>query len=87
MVTVAKWRDGAIAEEYILMKVLQPGMAKPAVSGSPMMSISNRNPELKALVGAEAGWSCRLERTAEGQMVISLTKTGVAAEEEMVFTQ
>jgi hypothetical protein len=31
-VTVAKWRDGAIAEEYILMKLLQPGMAKPAVS-------------------------------------------------------
>jgi len=87
MVTVAKWRDGAIAEEYISMNLLKPGMAKPAVSGSPMVSISNRNAELKALVGAEAGWSCRLERTSEGKMVFSLTKTGGAAAEEMVFTQ
>jgi hypothetical protein len=69
------------------MNLLQPGMAKPAVSGSPMVSISNRNAELKALVGAEAGWSCRLERTSEGKMVISLNKTGGAVAEEMVFTQ
>ena len=87
MVTVAKWRDGAISEEYILMNLLKPGAAKPAVSGAPVASISNRNAEMKALVGAEPGWSCRLERTSEGKMVISLNKTGGAAAEEMVFTQ
>ena len=87
MVTVAKWRDGAIAEEYILMNMLAPGTPKPAVSGSPIASISNRDPEMKRLVGAEIGWSCVLERTAEGNMVISLSKTGGAAADQMVFTQ
>ena len=87
MVTVAKWRDGAISEEYILMNQLKPGTAAPAVSGSPMMSISNRNADLKRLVGAEPGWSCSLDRTADGKMVITLAKSGGAAADQMVFTQ
>lgn len=87
MVTVAKWRDGAISEEYILSNMLKPGAAKPAVSGSPVASISNQNAEMKALVGAESGWSCRLERTADAKLVISLGKAGGAAADEMVFTQ
>ena len=86
MVTVAKWRDGAISEEYILVKQLEAGVPKPAASGSPIASISNRNPEMKRLVGAEIGWSCVFERTAEGNMVISLSKSGAAAD-QMVFTQ
>ena len=85
MVTVAKWRNGAISEEYILANLLKPGTPKPAVSGSPVVTISNRNPEMKALVGAEPGWSCSLERTAEGKMVISVGKTGGAAAEQMIF--
>ena len=87
MVTVAKWRDGAISEEYILSNMLKPGAAKPAVSGSPVASISNQNAELKRLVGAEPGWSCSLERTAEGKMVIAVGKAGGTAAEQMVFTQ
>ncbi len=87
MVTVAKWRDGAISEEYILSNMLKPGTAKPAVSGSPVASISNQNAELKRMVGAEPGWSCRLERTAEGKMVIAVNKAGGTAAEQMVFTQ
>ena len=87
MVTVAKWRDGAISEEYILSNMLKPGTAKPAVSGSPVASISNQNAELKRLVGAEPGWSCSLERTAEGRMVIAVNKAGGTAAEQMVFTQ
>ena len=55
MVTVAKWRDGAISEEYILSNMLKPGTAKPAVSGAPVASISNQNAELKRMVGAEPG--------------------------------
>jgi len=87
MVTVAKWRDGAISEEYILVNLLKPGIAKPAVSGSPVMSISNQNPELQRLVGAEPGWTCSLERTADGKMVISVGRTGGTPAEQMVFTQ
>ncbi|HEY7768461.1 nuclear transport factor 2 family protein [Longimicrobium sp.] len=87
MVTVARWRGGAISEEYILVKMLPPGTPKPAVSGSPVASITNRRPEMKALVGAEPGWSCTLERTAGGSMVISLRTAGGAAAEQMIFTQ
>ncbi|HEY0014838.1 MAG TPA: nuclear transport factor 2 family protein [Longimicrobium sp.] len=87
MVTVAKWRDGAISEEYILSNLLEPGTARPAVSGSPVASISNRNPDLKRQVGAEPGWSCTLENTAEGKMVISVSKAGGTAAEQMVFAQ
>ena len=86
VVTVAKWRNGAIAEEYIALTLLGPGVAKPAVSGEPMVSISNRNAEMAALVGAELGWSCRLERTGDGKLVITLSKSG-AEPQEMVFTQ
>ena len=87
MVTVAKWRDGAISEEYILTTLLAPGTAKPAVSGSPVASLSNRNAELKRQVGAEAGWSCVFERTADAKMVISVSKAGGTAAEQMVFAQ
>ena len=87
MVTVAKWRDGAISEEFLLSNMLKPGTAKPAVGGSPIVSISNQNAEMKALVGAELGWNCRLERTPEGKMVISLGKAGGTPADEMVFTQ
>ncbi len=87
MVTVAKWRDGAISEEYILSNMLKPGTAKPAVSGAPVASISNQNAELKRMVGAEPGWSCSLERTAEGKMVIAVNKAGGTAAQQMVFTQ
>ena len=87
MVTVAKWRDGAISEEFILSNMLKPGTAKPAVSGAPVASISNQNAELKRMVGAEPGWSCSLERTAEGKMVIAVNKAGGTAAEQMVFTQ
>ena len=87
MVTVAKWRDGAISEEYILSNMLKPGTAKPAVSGAPVASISNQNAELKRMVGAEPGWSCSLERTADGKMVIAVNKAGGTAAQQMVFTQ
>jgi hypothetical protein len=39
------------------------------------------------MVGAEPGWSCSLERTAEGKMVIAVNKAGGTAAEQMVFTQ
>ena len=87
MVTVAKWRDGAISEEYILSNMLKPGTAKPAVGGAPVASISNQNAELKRMVGAEPGWSCSLERTAEGKMVIAVNKAGGTTAEQMVFAQ
>ena len=87
MVTVAKWRDGAIAEEYILNNLLKPGAAKPAVSGSPTASISNRDAAAKRQVGAEPGWTCLLEHTPDGKMVISLSKEGGTAAERLVFTQ
>ena len=86
-VTVAKWHGGAISEEYILSTLLPPGTAKPAVSGAPMVSIRNRNPALKRVTGAEPGWSCMLEHTADGKMVISLNKADGTAAQQMVFAQ
>ena len=86
-VTVAKWRDGAISEEYLFGNLLKPGTAKPAIAGEPIVSIANQRPELKALIGAELGWSCRMERTADGKNVVSLSKSGGTAAEQMVFTQ
>ena len=87
MVTVAKWRGGAISEEYILMNLLAPGSTRPAVSGSPVVTIRNRDSESMRRIGAEPGWSCTLERTPDGKMVISVSKTGGTAAEQMVFTQ
>ncbi|HYC49974.1 MAG TPA: nuclear transport factor 2 family protein [Gemmatimonadaceae bacterium] len=86
-VTVAKWRDGAISEEYLFGNLLRPGTAKPATTGEPTVSIANQRPELKALIGAELGWSCRMERTADGKNVVTLSKSGGTAAEQMVFTQ
>jgi len=85
MVTVAKWRDGAISEEYISANLLAPGAAKPTGTGSAVASITNEDPDLKALVGAEQGWSCRLDRTADGKMMFTVSKAGGTADEQMVF--
>jgi len=88
MVTAAKWRDGAVSEEYILMKLLKPGSPRPALSGLPMMNISNQNGDLKRQIGAEPGWSCLLDRSADGKtMTIILDKTGGTATDEMIFTK
>jgi len=87
MVTVARWRGGAISEEYILLKLLAAGVTPPETNGKPVVSISNRDPATKALVGAELGWSCRLERTADQKMVITVAKAGGTPAEQMVFTQ
>ena len=85
-VTVAKWRDGAISEEYLVGNLLKPGTAKPATVGEPIVSIANQRPELRALTGAEFGWSGRMERTADGKTVVSLSKSGAAGAEQMVVT-
>jgi hypothetical protein len=88
LVTAAKWRDGAISEEYILTNQLKPGTPKPTISGAPMITISNQNANLKREVGAEPGWSCTMGRTADGKAVISLTKRNDAATaDELTFTQ
>ena len=88
MVTAAKWRDGAVSEEYILMKLLKAGSPRPALSGSPMMNISNQNGDLKRQIGAEPGWSCLLDRSADGKtMTIILGKSGGTATDEMIFTK
>ena len=85
--TVAKWRDGAISEEYLFGNLLEPGAATPATAGEPIVSIANKRADLKTLTGAEPGWSCRMERTADGKPVVSLSKSGGTAAEQMVFTQ
>jgi hypothetical protein len=87
MVTVAKWRDGAVSEEYILNNLLAPGAARPAMSGSPVATITNRSAEMKRQVGAELGWSCSMEQTADGKLVISVSKAGGTAAQRMVFVQ
>ncbi len=40
--TVARWRDGAISEEYLLMKQLPAGTPAPKLKGAPRVYITNR---------------------------------------------
>jgi len=52
------------------------------------MNISNQNGDLKRQIGAEPGWSCLLDRSADGKtMTIILDKTGGTATDEMIFTK
>ena len=88
MVTVAKWRDGAIAEEYIFMNLVKQGAAPPTLSGVPIVNISNRRPELRREIGAEPGWSCVFGTGVDGKRAVVLTKSkDGATAEDLVFVE
>jgi hypothetical protein len=83
--TVAKWRDGAISEEYLFMTPLPAGTAPPALQGEPIARISNDGAP-RALTGAEPGWSCVFGRAASGKYVVAMTKTaGDGPAQSIVF--
>lgn len=73
-VTVARWRDGAISEEYILMKQLPAGTPAPKLQGAPRVKISTRG-DIHALTGVEPGWTCVFGTGEGGKSVVTLTKT------------
>ena len=74
MATVARWRDGAISEEYLFVKQLPSGTPAPKLKGAPLVKISNQG-DLRALSGAEPGWSCVYGRGESGKSVVTFTKT------------
>ena len=74
MATVAKWREGAISEEYLFMKQLPPGTPAPTLKGAPIAKISNRG-DIQALTGAEPGWSCVFGRGENGKSFVTLART------------
>ncbi len=92
MATVAKWREGAIAEEYLFFGAQPAGTPRPALSGPALTEIANRatNAPLYHLAGAEEGWSCISGRAAsDGRRVAIFTQPpqGGSAAQELVFTE
>jgi hypothetical protein len=92
MATVAKWREGAIAEEYLFFGAQPAGTPRPALSGPALTDIANRSPNapLYHLAGAEEGWSCLSGRAAsDGRRVAIFTQApqGGSAAQELVFTE
>ncbi len=92
LATVARWRDGSIADEYLFYGAQPAGTPRPTLSGTPLTEISNhpRNAPLYDLAGAQEGWSCLSSRAAsDGRRVTIFTQrdqNGSIAQ-ELVFTE
>jgi hypothetical protein len=92
MATVARWREGAIDEEYLFFGAQPAGTPRPALSGPALTDIANRpgTAALYHLAGAEEGWSCLSGRAADdGRRVAIFTQrqqSGSVAQ-ELVFTE
>jgi hypothetical protein len=85
MATVAKWRDGAISEEYLFMREVPAGKPAPKLKGAPLVKISNQG-DTRALTGAEPGWSCVYGRGEDGKAFVTFTRTEKGKEtQRMVF--
>ncbi len=81
--TVARWRDGAISEEYLLMKQLPAGTPAPKLKGAPRVNITNRG-DIQALTGLEPGWSCVFGVGENGKSVVTFTKTQKGKEPQTI---
>lgn len=58
MATIAKWRDGKIAEEYLFLRPLSDSEVAAIDVSKPTVTITTPNdPELRTATGAEAGWN------------------------------
>lgn len=90
LATVAKWRDGAIAEEYLFFGAQPTGTPRPVLSGRPLVHITNP-PGASALydvIGAEPNWSCLVDRGPDGRRVAIFTKRQAGAiVTEQIFTE
>ncbi len=88
--TVARWRDGAIAEEYLFFGAQPAGTPRPVLGGRPLVHIANP-PGTRALydvIGAEPGWSCLVDRAPDGRRVTIFTKRQAGAiVDEQIFTE
>jgi hypothetical protein len=73
MATVAKWRDGAISEEYLFMRQLPAGTPPPSLSGEPIARLKNQSSS--EVSGTEQGWSCTFGRGANGKGVVIFAKS------------
>jgi hypothetical protein len=92
MATVARWREGAIADEYLFFAPQPAGTPSPTLSGPPLTSIANRpgNASLYDIAGAEPGWSCVSGVENDGLRVAVFTQRqsqdGPIAQ-QLVFTE
>jgi hypothetical protein len=90
LATAAKWRNGAIAEEYLFLAPLPAGTPRPALAGSPLVNISNspRDRALFDIAGATPGWSCLVDRAPDGRRVAIFTqRNGNTVVQESIFNE
>jgi SnoaL-like domain len=73
--TVARWRDGRIAEEYVFMRQLPAGDATSEESSAPVIAITNPDDdELHRVAGVEPGWSCLVHSSSTGSRTATFAK-------------
>ncbi len=82
MATVAKFRDGKISEEYLFMKQRKPNEVSAGPGGSPLVDIATRE-DVRRTAGVEAGWRCVMDKEADGNFFVVLSKAGT---EDLVFS-
>ena len=87
MATLAKWRNGQIAEEYLFNVLLPDSVAstmKP--TAKPIASFANSNDkELAAAVNLQPNWSCTMEEVNGKRTAYFIKTVGGKEVERMVF--
>ncbi len=61
MATVAKWRDGAMTEEYLFLRPMTPDELTATDTANPVLSLTTPDDAaLRVATGAAAGWSAQM---------------------------
>ena len=77
MATIAKWRDGKIAEEFLFLRPMSEAeVAAVDVSKSVVTITTPSDPEIRTATGAEAGWKAVM---GADYVLFTQTVDGVAA--------
>ena len=87
MATVAKWKDGRIAEEYLFMVMLKPEPAAalqiPATATVNFANEDDKN--LLQTVDLQPGWNCTMAELNGKRTVFFIKSTSGKEEQRMVF--
>lgn len=77
MATIAKWRDGAIADEHLFTRELKPAELAALDLSKPTLSITTPDDQaLRAATGAQAGWNVVVTGANPAYAVFSQTVDG-----------
>jgi hypothetical protein len=87
MATVARYRDAAVAEEYVLLRKTMEGEPALTVAGTPLVDIANVDESVRPITGAVPGWSCTFGKTAEGKYVAIFTGPTTEGNAPLVYTE